>query len=145
MFFISFILCGYFDNLKGSISFLAPPVLLLVEEEYMEELKNIKEKLAYEIRSASKMGSDISLIDLSKTTTTDKTKTRRKSIVNLNTNENISIIVDTLCKMHIKHNNNVIDENYRKLFKFSTNTRNLGYRCFDLFSIDIYFNLNIFF
>ena len=89
------------------------------EEEYMEELKNIKEKLAYEIRSASKMGSDISLIDLSKTPTTDKTKTRRKSIVNLNTNENISIIVDTLCKMHIKHNNNVIDENYRKLFKFS--------------------------
>ena len=83
--------------------------------DYMEELKNIKEKLTYEIRNAS----NINIVDLTKTPTADKTKKKRKSIVLMNTTDSISINVDTLCKMHIKHNNNVIDENYRKLFKFS--------------------------
>ena len=92
------------------------------DKEYMDELKNAKEKLTYEIRRASMVGnnsSNTNLIDLSKLPTTDKTKRKRKSIVLLNTAQNISITVDTLCKMNIKYNNKVIDENYRKFFKFS--------------------------
>ena len=97
------------------------------DEEYMEELKNAKEKLTYEIREfrrASLAGnmsgnSNSNLIDLSKLPTTDKSRRKRKSIVLLNTNQNINIKVDTICKMNIKYNNKVIDENYRKFFKFS--------------------------
>ena len=88
------------------------------EEEYMEELKNIKEKISYEIRNASKMASNINLVDVNKLST-DKNKRKRKSIVLMNTSDNISIYVDTICQMRVKHNNNVIDENYRKLFRFS--------------------------
>ena len=94
------------------------------DQEYMEELKNAKEKLTYEIRRASVMGnstgnSNTNLIDLSKLPTSDKSRKKRKSIVLLNTEQNISIKVDTICKMNIKYNNKVIDENYRKFFKFS--------------------------
>ena len=93
------------------------------DEEYMEELKNTKQKLTYEIRRASMAGnnaSNTSLIDLNKISqANDKTKKKRKSVVLLNTSQNINITVDTLCKMNIKYNNQVIDDNYRKFFKFS--------------------------
>ena len=93
------------------------------DDEYMEELKNTKQKLTYELRRASIAGNNSSnsnLIDLSKVSpTNDKSKKKRKSVVLLNTNQNINITVDTLCKMNIKYNNKVIDDNYRKFFKFS--------------------------
>ena len=92
------------------------------DEEYMEELKNAKQKLSYEIRRASiagKNSSDSNLINLSKLAATSKNKRKRKSIIFINASQNITISVDTISKMNIKYNNKVIDDNYRKLFKFS--------------------------
>ena len=105
------------------ISNSADYITYTFDEEYMAELKNAKEKLTYEIRRASiaaDNNSNSNSIDLSKLPMPDKSKKKRKSsIILINTNQNITIKVDTLGKMHIKYNRNVIDENYRKLFKFS--------------------------
>ena len=54
-----------------------------------------------------------------KTQSPERTIKINKGILTLDINQKISIEVDTLCKMHIKYNNSVIDEGYRKLIKFS--------------------------
>ena len=77
------------------------------DNEYMEELKNLKARLHYETKEASNTQTDKDINNSS------------KKIISINTDKNISITVDTICKMHIKYNPKIIDENYRKLFKFS--------------------------
>ena len=83
------------------------------DNEYMEELKNLKERLHYEIKESNNSQNDL-----------DKAKDKEicsssKNIISINTDKDISISVDTVCKMNIKYNPKIIDENYRKLFKFS--------------------------
>ena len=83
------------------------------DNEYMEELKNLKERLHYEIKESNNSQND-----------SDKAKDKEicsssKNIISINTDKDISISVDTVCKMNIKYNPKIIDENYRKLFKFS--------------------------
>ena len=83
------------------------------DNEYMEELKNLKERLHYEIKESNNSQNDL-----------DKAKDKEiasssKKLITLNIDKDISISVDTVCKMNIKYNPKIIDENYRKLFKFS--------------------------
>ena len=80
------------------------------DDEYMEELKNLRARLAYEIKEAS---------NTENTSNKDGINNSSKKIISINPDNNISITVDTICKMHIKYNPKIIDENYRKLFKFS--------------------------
>ena len=49
----------------------------------------------------------------------EKTIKIPKSIISLDISQKISIEVDSICKMNIKYNKNVVDEGYRKLIKFS--------------------------
>ena len=88
------------------------------DDEYMEELKNQKERLNYEItnqNSSTQVTEGNNIQDVP----SDNQNISSKKLLSLNTSKNISITVDTICKMHIKYNPKIVDENYRKLFKFS--------------------------
>ena len=81
------------------------------DDEYMEELKNLKARLHYEIKESNNPeNTSDKNIDISDSS---------KKLITINTDKGIPITVDTICKMHIKYNPKIIDENYRKLFKFS--------------------------
>ena len=82
------------------------------DNEYMEELKNLKEKLSYELKQSQKES-------LSRSASKEVEASKMNKIPFLQTDKNISVSVDTIFKIHIKYNNKVIDENFRKLFKFA--------------------------
>ena len=113
-------------------------------DEYMEELKNIRDKLIYEQKqiiekknpqntsdnntrrnstnapkSPPRKGSiDFSRTQNKKTTTIDLSKIQNP-IARINPNVNATIIVNTISKIKISYNKNVINEDYRKMIKFS--------------------------
>ena len=92
------------------------------DEEFMEEIKNQKEKLKYEIIQTNKNlteNSNQNLVEVNKLQNNEKTVKVPKSIISLDISQKISIEVDSICKMNIKYNKNVVDEGYRKLIKFS--------------------------
>ena len=93
------------------------------DDEYMEELKNQKERLNYEMTKLNTRRNSILSTSPEKIpqpdSSTQEKQTSYKKIIELNTSQNITITVNTICKMHIKYNPQIIDENYRKLFKFS--------------------------
>ena len=93
----------------------------IFDDEFIEEVKNQKEKLTYEIVKSqdSVETSDKNEKEDNKIQSPERTIKINKGILTLDINQKISIEVDTLCKMHIKYNNSVIDEGYRKLIKFS--------------------------
>ena len=83
----------------------------IFDDEYMEELKNQKARLHYEMKNQNS-STQVTEGDNNQEVST-------KKLISLNASKNISITVDTICKIHIKYNPNIIDENYRKLFRFS--------------------------
>ena len=92
------------------------------DEEFMEEVKNQKEKLKYEIIQTNKNVTETSnqnLIEANKTQNNENPVKFPKSIISLDTSQKISIEIDSICKMNIKYNKKVVDEGYRKLIKFS--------------------------
>ena len=103
---------GKFDFKK--IGFSKDFIEYTFDDEYMEELNNHKERLHYEM---SQRNSVADLGDINNPAADQKISS--KKIIQLNTTKNISITVDTICKMKIKYNPNIIDDNYRKLIKFS--------------------------
>ena len=101
------------------ISYTSDYISYTFDNEYMEELKNAKQKLTYEIiKGASTVNNSNNTGDSSPLPSPDKLRRKRKGIISLNTSDNITISVDTMSKIHVNYNTNVIDENYRKLFKF---------------------------
>ena len=90
------------------------------DDEYMEEIKNQKEKLKYEIIHANTSEtSTTNLEEVGKTQSNEKPKIPQKGIITLDLSQKISINVDTICKIQIKYNKKVVDDGYRKLIKFS--------------------------
>ena len=91
------------------------------DEEYMEEIKNQKEKLTYEIIKSQESAetSTKNMPDVNKLQDQDNQIKKPKGIISLDVTQNISIEVDTLCEMNVKYNSSVVDEGYRKLIKFS--------------------------
>ena len=87
------------------------------DDEYMEEIKNLKERLHYEMTKQNSQA-DITETNNEQTTQENRSSSSKK-IISIKSDQNISITVDTICKMNIKYNPHIIDENYRKLFKFS--------------------------
>ena len=85
------------------------------ESDYIEELKNIKEKLLYQKRKEeeAKEGTEEQ-----KQNTTSKEEKEKNDITNISTNK-IVIKVDTISKIQVKVNKNVINEDYRKAISFS--------------------------
>ena len=89
----------------------------------MEELKHQKARLNYEMTKQNSRRYSLADVSPEKNKRLGSPKKIKQSpykkIIELNISKNISITVDTICKMHIKYNPKIIDENYRKLFKFS--------------------------
>ena len=79
------------------------------DDEFMEELKNLKARLHYEVKGSNNP----------QNTSVNNISDSSKKLITISTDKNIQITVDTICKLHIKYNSKIIDENYRKLFKFS--------------------------
>ena len=75
------------------------------EPDYMEELNNIREKLLYQQRKEEEANDDDS-------------NTNENVITNL-PKDKITITVDTISKLHVKVNHNVINENLTKSIEFS--------------------------
>ena len=84
----------------------------------MEELKNQKARLNYELTKQNSRA-DITDANTEQNIPPANKIISSKKIIKLNTEQSISITVDTICKMNIKYNPHIIDSNYRKLFKFS--------------------------
>ena len=68
------------------------------DKEYIDELKNIQDKLKYN----------------------KKEKNNENKLLNIDINNKINITVDTICKLEVKFNKNVISDDYRKLIQFSS-------------------------
>ena len=75
------------------------------EPDYMEELNNIREKLLYQQRKEEE-------------TNDDDSNANENVITNL-PKDKITITVDTISKLHVKVNHNVINENLTKSIEFS--------------------------
>ena len=75
------------------------------EPDYMEELNNIREKILYQQRKEEEANDDDS-------------NTNENVITNL-PKDKITITVDTISKLHVKVNHNVINENLTKSIEFS--------------------------
>ena len=89
------------------------------DEEYMEEIKNLKARLHYEMTKQNSKADLTEQNNDQEIKEDNKKDNSSKKLISLNTDQKISITVDTLCKMNIKYNPHIIDSNYRKLFKFS--------------------------
>ena len=98
--------------------------------EYMDELKNIREKLIYEQKQIIEKNSQTTSNNNTRRNSTDLGKSTNKKvgidlskiqnpIAKINPNVNTTIIVDTVSKIKIIYNKNVINEDYRKMIKFS--------------------------
>ena len=82
------------------------------ESDYMEELNNIREKLLYH-----KKKEDQSIEEEEEEKQNENQKSSN-ALTNL-PKDKISIIVDTISKVHVKVNQNVINENYMKTILYS--------------------------
>ena len=98
------------------------------EPDYMEELNNIQEKLLYHKRKEEEKNLQLEEVKEEENHDDQNNNSPNKNIDN-NKNENIdltqitdktlSIVVDTLSKISVKVNRNVINEDYRKTLTFS--------------------------
>ena len=70
------------------------------EPDYMEELKNIREKLLYQQKK-------------------EQDKTSNESVITNLPKDKITIVVDTISKIHVKVNQNVVNDNLTKNIVFS--------------------------
>ena len=111
------------DEIEGKnefkkIGYIKDYIKYTFDDEYMEELKNQKARLNYELTKQNSRA-DITDANHEQNIPPANKIISSKKIIKLNTEQSISITVDTICKMNIKYNPHIIDSNYRKLFKFS--------------------------
>ena len=84
------------------------------EPDYMEELNNIREKLLYHKKKEDENQEDNS----EQETNNNNTQNKDMTLTNL-PKDKITIVIDTISKVHVKVNQNVINENYMKTILFS--------------------------
>ena len=111
------------DEIEGKnefkkIGYIKDYIKYTFDDEYMEELKNQKARLNYELTKQNSRA-DITDANHEQNIPPANKIISSKKIIKLNTEQSISITVDTIYKMNIKYNPHIIDSNYRKLFKFS--------------------------
>ena len=80
----------------------------------MEELNNIREKLLYHKKKEDENQEDNS----EQETNNNNTQNKDMTLTNL-PKDKITIVIDTISKVHVKVNQNVINENYMKTILFS--------------------------
>ena len=93
------------------------------DQDYMEELKNIREKLLYhkrkeeekEMENATNQNGEGN----EETKNNDEKKPAEKFDLTQISDDKITIVVKTISKIHVKVNKNVINEDYRKTLAFS--------------------------
>ena len=99
------------------------------ESDYMEELSNIQEKLLYQKRKEEEKNLQLSEVkeeehhdeqnnNNSPDNNIDNIKNEKFDLTQI-TNKKLSIVVDTMSKIHVKVNRSVINEDYRKTLTFS--------------------------
>ena len=94
------------------------------DQEYMEELNNIKEKLLYHKRKEEEekemeINQEQNGEGGNEENNNDKNQESKEMDLTQISKNKISIVVDTISKIHVKINRNVINEDYRKTLAFS--------------------------
>ena len=106
------------NNVFEKIQMESDYIKYTFEADYMEELNNIREKLLYHQK---KEGDNMD--EEKKEEANDDPNKEQKTIMNSTLTElpkdKITITVDTLSKLQVKVNQNVINENYMKTISFS--------------------------
>ena len=85
------------------------------EQDYMEELNNIREKLLYQQRKEDENNEE----EEENNKKDDNKKDDNKNIITLLPKDKITIVVDTISNLNVKVNHNVINENLTKNIVFS--------------------------
>ena len=87
------------------------------ESDYMEELNNIREKLLYQKRKEQEDKEENEEENIEKENNNEITDI--KNAITKLPKDKITIVVDTISKLHVKMNHNVINENLTKNILFS--------------------------
>ena len=106
------------NNVFEKIQMESDYIKYTFEADYMEELNNIREKLLYHQKKEN-----VNIEEEKKEEANDDPNKEQKTIMNSTLTElpkdKITIKVDTLSRMPVKVNQNVINENYMKTILFS--------------------------
>ena len=105
------------QNIFEKIKYECDFIKYTFDTEYMEELKNIREKHLYQKRiNEEKL--ELEFSDEDNEEEDEINDDNKNSLINLSKNK-ITIIVDTISKIHVKFNHNVVNENLSKNIFFS--------------------------